>query len=87
MASPTSPNPPIVTYLRMQAPSSPSTSSEVAPATPDHALHERANATLSWMQPGLIYPAPHQCALSVFSIPGNLKRADFAAATIAPTSR
>jgi len=87
MASPTSPNPPIVTYLRMQAPSSPSTSSEVAPATPDHALHERANATLSWMQPGLIYPAPHQCALSVFSIPGNLKRADFAAIVSAARRR
>jgi Dyp-type peroxidase family len=45
---------------------------------PEQLLRERANASLSWMQPGLIYPAPFQCALSVFGLPSEMGRAEFA---------
>lgn len=41
-------------------------------------LYERSNAVLSWMQPGLIYPAPWQCAISVFQIPKDCGRQAFA---------
>lgn len=40
-------------------------------------LRDRANATLSWMQPGLIYPAPFQNALSILRLPPSLDRAGF----------
>src|SRR5690349_16003768 len=45
---------------------------------PEQMLYDRANAILSWMQPGLIYPAPFQCALSIFGIPERLTLSDFA---------
>lgn len=45
---------------------------------PETALRDRANATLSWMQPGLIYPAPHQCSLSVPTLPEKVDRAAIA---------
>ncbi len=41
-------------------------------------LRNRGNETLSWMQPGLIYPAPWQCALSIFDLPDSLDRTSFA---------
>ena len=41
-------------------------------------LRERSNQVLSWMQPGLIYPAPWQCALALFNVPESLCRKDFA---------
>ncbi len=44
----------------------------------DQSLRDRANAALSWMQPGLIYPAPFQCALSVLRLPSSMDRAQFA---------
>lgn len=48
----------------------------------DHASAEvltaRSNAILSWMQPGLVYPAPWQCALSVFHVPAGCGRQAFA---------
>tara|TARA_R100000306_G_scaffold62465_1_gene70578 strand:- start:24129 stop:24512 length:384 start_codon:yes stop_codon:yes gene_type:complete len=31
-------------------------------------LRQRSNQVLSWMQPGLIYPAPSQCAINIFEI-------------------
>nr|CUV14141.1 protein of unknown function [Ralstonia solanacearum] len=40
-------------------------------------LRDRANATLSWMQPGLIYPAPFQNALSILRLPPSMDRARF----------
>lgn len=40
-------------------------------------LKKRGNETLSWMQPGLIYPAPWQSALSLFDIPDILELKDF----------
>ncbi len=40
-------------------------------------LKKRGNETLSWMQPGLIYPAPWQTALSLFDIPDTLTLNDF----------
>ncbi|MDX8481842.1 Dyp-type peroxidase [Mesorhizobium sp. VK24D] len=43
--------------------------------SPEDILRARANATLSWMQPGLIYPAPHQCRLSVAALPDTVDRA------------
>ncbi|UDF05740.1 Dyp-type peroxidase [Asticcacaulis sp. AND118] len=46
--------------------------------TIEQRLRDRANQTLSWMQPGLIYPAPWQCALSVFDLPPAADRAAFA---------
>lgn len=46
--------------------------------TVDLRLRERANAMLSWMQPGLVYPAPWQCALSVVNRPVATDRAAFA---------
>lgn len=41
-------------------------------------LRRRGNEALSWMQPGLIYPAPWQCALSVFDLSDSINRKDFA---------
>lgn len=41
-------------------------------------LRDRGNQTLSWMQPGLVYPAPWQCALSLFDLPDTFNRATFA---------
>lgn len=41
-------------------------------------LRQRGNEVLSWMQPGLVYPAAWQCALSVFQLPVSADRAAFA---------
>ena len=43
----------------------------------NQALCDRANAALSWMQPGLIYPAPYQRAISVFLVPPAVGREQF----------
>jgi Dyp-type peroxidase family len=44
----------------------------------DQALRARANKALSWMQPGLIYPAPFQCALLVRDLPNEVRRQQMA---------
>ncbi|MCF6433765.1 Dyp-type peroxidase [Leisingera sp. MMG026] len=44
----------------------------------DDALRRRSNQTLSWMQPGLVYPAPFQCAINLLSLPDSLSRTQFA---------
>lgn len=41
-------------------------------------LRARSNQILSWMQPGLIYPAPYQCAINIQGVGTSLDRTDFA---------
>lgn len=43
----------------------------------DERLRERSNQVLSWMQPGLIYPAPYQCAVNITKVTDAINRADF----------
>lgn len=40
-------------------------------------LRKRGNETLSWMQPGLIYPAPWQSAITLIDIPESLVLQNF----------
>lgn len=44
----------------------------------DERLRQRANQVLSWMQPGLIYPAPYQCAVNIEEVPEATSRVEFA---------
>jgi hypothetical protein len=41
-------------------------------------LRIRSNQILSWMQPGLVYPAPYQCAINIVGVGESFGRGDFA---------
>lgn len=51
---------------------------DLPPGDPASLLAERSNRTLSWMQQGLIYPAPWQCAITVMAVPATLRKAQIA---------
>lgn len=70
---PASPYFEIPDHLKGDGPNVPSTCAQT-----ERELRERGNKTLSWMQPGLIYPSAWQCALSLFNLPDSLDRASFA---------